>query len=277
MLMNESETLISVLDFYQSAGAYAVLDEQPQNRFAEEQQEAEQRQQESFFARDELVAPPALPLQTTRSSVKVLPEQAIRDAQDLAAASQTLEQLEKNMAGFEGCALRATARQLVFADGNPQARLMLVGEGPGADEDRIGRPFVGRAGQLLDKMLAAINFDRTQVYIANAIPWRPPGNRTPTAHELAVCRPFIKRQIELAAPDLLLCLGGPACQSLLQIKDGILKSRGRWFDYQAGDKTIKALSTLHPAYLLRQPLQKRLAWQDLLALKKAFTELGMAS
>jgi DNA polymerase len=147
---------------------------------------------------------------------------------------------------------------------------MLVGEAPGADEDRIGKPFMGRSGQLLDRMLAAIGLDRNAVYIANIVPWRPPGNRTPTPQEVAICKPFIERQIELANPDFLVCLGGPAAQNLLSIKDGILRTRGRWFSYATPDgRTIRTLATLHPAYLLRQPLQKRLGWRDFLALRRA--------
>ena len=149
---------------------------------------------------------------------------------------------------------------------------MLVGEAPGADEDRQGVPFVGRSGQLLDRMLAAIGLDRTAVYIANIIPWRPPGNRTPTPQEAAVCQPFIERQIELADPDILVCLGGPSAQSLLGLKDGITRSRGRWSEYDTGTRKIRAIATLHPAYLLRQPLQKRLAWRDLKAIRKALEE-----
>ena len=146
---------------------------------------------------------------------------------------------------------------------------MFVGEAPGGDEDRVGRPFVGRSGQLLDRMLAAIGLDRTQVYIANVVPWRPPGNRTPTPQEIAICKPFIERQIELADPDILVCLGGPSAQTLLGIRDGILKTRGGWFSYTTGRREIRAFATLHPAYLLRQPLQKRLAWRDFRALKRA--------
>jgi uracil-DNA glycosylase len=173
------------------------------------------------------------------------------------------------LAEFEGCGLRVTAKSLVFADGNPQGRVMFVGEAPGGEEDRIGKPFVGRSGQLLDRMLAAIGLDRTAVYIANVVPWRPPGNRTPTPQEIAICKPFIERQIELADPDILVCLGGPSAQTLFNVKDGILKRRGRWFTYQTGRREIRALATLHPAYLLRQPLQKRLAWRDFRALKRA--------
>jgi DNA polymerase len=180
----------------------------------------------------------------------------------------TLEDLRAALDAFEGCALKATATQLVFADGNPQARIMFVGEAPGRDEDIEGLPFVGRSGKLLDRMLAAIGLDRTSVYIANIIPWRPPGNRTPTPQESQICLPFIQRQIELADPDILVCLGGPSAQTLLGIRDGITKTRGRWFAYHTGKREIRAMPTFHPAFLLRSPLQKRLAWRDFLAIKK---------
>ncbi len=167
--------------------------------------------------------------------------------------------------------MRATATQLVFADGNPQARVMFVGEAPGYEEDRTGKPFVGRSGKLLDRMMAAIGLDRSKAYIANVVPWRPPGNRTPTPQETAICLPFIRRQIELADPDILVCLGQPATQTLLGTREGITRTRGRWFKYDTGTREIRAIATLHPAYLLRQPLQKRLAWRDFLAIKKALT------
>jgi DNA polymerase len=190
-------------------------------------------------------------------------------ARQAAKSAASLEELRAILDRFEGCALRTTATQLVFADGNPRARVMFVGEAPGRDEDLAGLPFVGRSGQLLDRMMAAIGLDRGSVYIANVVPWRPPGNRTPTPQESAICLPFTLRQIELADPDVLVCLGGPSAQTLLNISDGILKARGRWFTYQTGTREIRAIATLHPAYLLRQPLQKRLAWRDFLAIKKA--------
>ena len=188
--------------------------------------------------------------------------QAARDA-------ATLDDLRQMLTGFEGCALRNTATRLVFADGNPAAKLMFVGEAPGYEEDKQGLPFVGRSGQLLDKMLAAIGLDRRQVYIANIVPWRPPGNRTPTPQESQICLPFIRRQIELVDPDLLVCLGGPSMQTLLEVKDGIMRMRGKWMPYATGTRDIRALATLHPAYLLRNPLAKRLAWRDFLAIRKA--------
>ncbi|KAF0230363.1 MAG: DNA polymerase [Beijerinckiaceae bacterium] len=202
---------------------------------------------------------PAFPAHTA-------PEDAIMAARTLAKSAPDLETLEKLLAGFEGCALKSTASRLVFADGAPGAKLMIIGEAPGRDEDETGKPFVGRAGQLLDKMLHAIGLDRSSVYIANIVPWRPPGNRTPTPQEIAICLPFIHRQIELSAPDVLVTMGAPATQNLLHQKDGILRLRGRWFDYDAGNRKIPALATLHPAYLLRQPGQKSLAWRDLRAL-----------
>jgi DNA polymerase len=192
-------------------------------------------------------------------------------AREAAKSAQTLEELRALLERFDGCALRATATQLVFADGNPQGRVMFVGEAPGYEEDVSGKPFVGRSGKLLDLMMAAVGLDRTSAYIANVVPWRPPGNRTPTPQETAICLPFIRRQIELADPDILVCLGGPAMQTLLSIKDGITRSRGRWFPYDTGTREIKALATFHPAFLLRSPLQKRYAWRDFLALKKALT------
>jgi DNA polymerase len=197
------------------------------------------------------------------------PEETIRAAREAAAAATTLAELRAALEAFDGCGLKKTATQLVFADGNPEARVMLVGEAPGRDEDLQGVPFVGRSGQLLDRMLAAINLDRTSVYIANVVPWRPPGNRTPTPQETATCRPFIARQIELADPDFLICLGAPSAAELLNNSQGILKFRGQWREFDTGTRTIRAMATLHPAYLLRQPLQKRLAWRDLLALRQA--------
>jgi DNA polymerase len=193
-------------------------------------------------------------------------------AREAARTAASLDELRDILGRFEGCALKTMAKQLVFADGNPQARLMFVGEAPGRDEDIEGLPFVGRSGKLLDRMLAAIGLDRRQAYIANIIPWRPPGNRTPTPQESAICLPFIQRQIELADPDVLVCLGGPSMQTLLGVKDGIMKTRGRWFAYHTGKRDIRALATLHPAYLLRQPLAKRQVWRDFLAIKKALAE-----
>jgi uracil-DNA glycosylase len=195
-------------------------------------------------------------------------------ARALAATATDLETLRSLMADFDGCALKRTATQLVFADGVPGSPVMFVGEAPGGDEDRIGRPFVGRAGQLLDRMLNAVGLDRRQVYIANVVPWRPPGNRTPTLQETQTCLPFITRQIELADPELLVSLGLPSAQTLLGVKTGITRARGSWFTYpRENGRTIPALAMFHPAYLLRSPSQKRLAWADMRALASALENL----
>jgi uracil-DNA glycosylase len=203
-------------------------------------------------------------------ALPVAPLEAAESARALAASAQTLEELRSVLEAFNGCPLKATATRLVFADGNPQGGLMLIGEAPGADEDRQGKPFVGKAGRLLDKMLAAIGLDRTHVYIANIVPWRPPGNRTPTPQETAICLPFIQRQIELAAPRLLVTIGNPSTQTLLGVKEGIMRTRGRWAACSIAGRSIPTMPTLHPAYLLREPRHKRLAWRDLQAIKKAF-------
>ena len=177
--------------------------------------------------------------------------------------------LRAALAAFDGCGLKETASNLVFADGNPDADLMLIGEAPGADEDRRGPPFVGVSGQLLDHMLASIGRDRGSCYITNMLPWRPPGNRQPTAAELAACLPFLRRHIQLAAPRVLVFVGGTSAKTLLARSEGIMRLRGRWYDYAPGGERapIPALAIFHPAYLLRSPAQKALAWRDLLTLK----------
>jgi DNA polymerase len=265
--------LLALLDFYVEAGVDLALDEEPRDRLAEAAPAIESRQERHLERPSPRLDSPAsgqpLPQRAVAKAPSVSPEDAAQTAREQAKHAQSLAELEALLAGFEGCGLRVTAKNLVFADGNPQGRVMFVGEAPGGDEDRIGRPFVGRSGQLLDRMLAAIGLDRDKVYIANVVPWRPPGNRTPTPQEVAICKPFIEKQIELADPDILVCLGGPSAQTLLNIRDGVLKTRGRWFSYQTGRREIRAFATLHPAYLLRQPLQKRLAWRDFRALKRA--------
>ena len=200
--------------------------------------------------------------------VAVPDEGQIALARQRAATAATLEELRQQMAEFDGCNLKFTAKNLVFADGNPEASIMLVGEAPGRDEDLEGLPFVGRSGQLLDRMLAAIGLDRQSVYIANVIPWRPPGNRTPTPQETEICRPFIERQIELANPKVLVTLGGPSAKLLLNATEGVLRLRGNWKTHVTASGTkIPAMPTLHPAYLLRNPAHKKLAWRDFLEVK----------
>lgn len=269
--------LIAILDFHTEAGVDIALDEKPHDRFTEA--DAPEPASRPRKAAPRQAAPQAIPLAPPPSpppsratygrAASAEPEAAAGDARAQARDAKSLEELEAILAGFESCPLRFTAKNLVFGDGNPQARVMFLGEAPGADEDRIGKPFMGRSGQLLDKMMAAIGLDRTSAYIANVVPWRPPGNRNPTPQEVAMCRPFVERQIELVDPDLIVCLGAPATQTLTGTKDGILKTRGRFFTYALPSRETRLLATLHPAFLLRQPLQKRLAWRDFRALRAA--------
>jgi uracil-DNA glycosylase len=203
--------------------------------------------------------------------------QAVISAREAAAGARDLDELRAVLAAFDGCPLKATATNLVFADGVPGAPVMIVGEAPGADEDRQGKPFVGVSGQLLDKMLGFVGLDRqTNVYIANVIPWRPPANRPPTQAEIAACEPFIRRQIELARPKLLLFVGNISTKTLLGTTEGIIKMRGKWRDYSSPGlaEPVPVLPTFHPAYLLRSPAQKRESWRDLLALRAKLRILG---
>jgi uracil-DNA glycosylase len=261
-----------LIAFYRDAGVDSLVGEEPVDRFADEVApvppvparpsspplagKGQASDATGIAAPSIAAAPPS-------------PEAAVMAARAAAKSAASLEALRALLDTFEGCMLRATATRLVFADGNPKGRVMFVGEAPGRDEDIAGIPFVGRSGKLLDLMMQAVGLDRTHVYIANIVPWRPPGNRTPTPQESAICLPFIHRQIELADPDILVCLGQPSTQTLLGTREGITRTRGRWFKFDTGSREIRALATYHPAFLLRSPLQKRLAWRDFLALKKA--------
>jgi DNA polymerase len=201
----------------------------------------------------------------TGSSSTGSAQKSMPDSPDLAAIT-SLADLKAALLAFEGCALKHTASNLVFADGNLGARLMIIGEAPGRDEDMVGLPFVGASGQLLDKMLASIGLNRAHVYIANLLPWRPPGNRTPTVEETAMMLPWLRRHVQLANPDYVLILGGSAAKAVLGTKDGILKIRGHWQDVDFGDAMVRpTLASLHPAYLLRSPAQKRLSFADMLS------------
>lgn len=294
------EALEALMLFYRDAGVDCVLEDDPVDRFAEtitvQKRAAEQRdsrrQQADAPAREPRSLPPRdgaprdtpsrdgatpaarLTMQTPQMTVP--DEAAFADARAIAASAATIAELKAALEGYAGCNLRHSARTTVFSDGNPEARVMVVGEAPGRDEDLQGLPFVGRAGQLLDRMLAAIGLDRTTTYITNVIPWRPPGNRTPTQHEIELCKPFVERQIALIKPDILLFMGNVAVKTLLDTDRGILSIRGTFMDYRQGDLVIPAMPTLHPAYLLRSPAQKRHAWADLLALSARYEAMQRA-
>jgi uracil-DNA glycosylase family 4 len=272
MTPDPAPTVQQLLAFYLEAGVDCALTETPVNRLSDP----------DIIAARPSEAPPPSPVRTipaapaaivpARGEAVVAPEAAIISAREAARTAPTLQALRALLENFDGCALKQTATRLVFADGNPQARVMFVGEAPGREEDIEGLPFVGRSGKLLDRMIAAIGLDRSKAYIANVIPWRPPGNRTPTPQETQICLPFIQRQIELVNPDVLVTLGNPSTQTLLSTREGIMKTRGRWFNYNTGTRAIRALATFHPAYLLRSPSYKRMAWQDLRAIAKALEQ-----
>jgi len=261
--------LADLIRFYAEAGVDEALDDAPADRFAE-----------AASAQDPRTPPQrqAAPSPPPRSApaLSVPDEAQAAKARELARQARTLEELRDILDGFDGCNLKFTAKQTVFSDGNPRAPLMLVGEAPGRDEDIKGKPFVGRSGQLLDRMLAAIGIERASgAYIANVIPWRPPGNRTPTPLETEICRPFIERQIELVNPRVLVTLGGPSAKVVLNATDGVLKLRGKWQAHTtASGVEIPAMPTLHPAYLLRNPAHKKLAWRDFLEIRAKLDALG---
>ncbi len=272
----------ALLEWQQLAGADEVLGAEPVDRFAGQRaprlNKAAPHPEPAVAAgpASAPAAPPQPPLRPhSRPPGAAMPvDEAVLAARYTVRDCATIEALQAALAEYEGCPLKATAKNLVFADGNPQARVMFLGEAPGRDEDLQGVPFVGRAGKLLDRMLAAIGLDRTSVYISNMVFWRPPGNRNPTPAELAVCRPFTERQIELVNPDILVLLGGVAAKELLKTSQGIMRLRGRWLTYEHESTRIRTLPTFHPAFLLRQPAQKRLAWRDLLEIRQALAAEG---
>ncbi len=258
----------SVLAFYAMSGVTTAILDEPRNRF--EEPHHVQAARIIHEKKGGELNPPSNSQIIINTSLAT--DEAAILAHSRAAQAQTLAELRSAVERFEGCSLSKTAKNLVFSDGNPSASIMLIGEAPGADEDRQGVPFVGKSGQLLDKMIAAIGLDRTSVYISNIIPWRPPGNRPPSTQEIAICKPFIERQIALIKPKLIVCLGGISAQTLMDTSDGILKIRGQWRSITIEGCDIQTLATLHPAYLLRQPLQKRFAWRDLKSVAQKLRE-----
>jgi uracil-DNA glycosylase len=267
-----NNALLEALRWQVEAGADEAIEAQPVDRYREAAEPPRP-----------IAAPP--PSKAAPAAVRPSPGPAALEgpipttaatlsARGLAGAARSVTELAEALAAFDGCPLKQTATNLVFADGNPTARVMIIGEAPGADEDRAGKPFVGVSGQLLDRMLAWIGLDRNKAYITNVLFWRPPGNRQPTPAEISACLPFVERHIELVSPEMLLLVGGASAKTLLARNEGITKLRGRWFQYESAgmSRPIPALPTYHPAFLLRQPAQKREAWRDLLALQQRLTE-----
>jgi uracil-DNA glycosylase len=248
MTQGNAKAIVDVLAWYEAMGVDAAVADEPFNAFA--------------------AAVPPKPSAHARVAPRPAAQPGASSAR-LPGEAATLAELEAIVAAFDGCALKRTAKSLCFKRGSDEARIMLIGEAPGRDEDLQGRPFVGRAGQLLDRMLAAIGLDEADVHITNTVYWRPPGNRTPSPEEIQACAPFLARQIELVSPQMLVLLGGAAAKTLLGVSEGIMRLRGRWLSYSCAIGEVPALATLHPAFLLRKPEQKRFAWRDLLLLKAA--------
>ncbi len=273
MTLDESSpnlTPAQLLRWYLDAGVDETIGEQPLDRYALA------RLAPAKPTAPNLPAAPPRPIASAPNAIGLVAqtpsgkETPTAGAAMLAAESQTLDSLKAAMEAYDGCALKRTCQRLVFADGNPQASVMLIGEAPGADEDRLGLPFVGVSGKLLDRMLASIGLDRSAVYITNVVPWRPPGNRKPEPTAVELCLPFIARQIELVAPRILVFLGGAPATALLGRHDAISRLRGRWYDYASAGlpRPVVAMPTYHPAYLLRTPHHKREAWSDFLSIRK---------
>lgn len=271
-----------VLRFYLDVGVDETIGAEPVDRYALSKIAAKSQKppvqpafQAANPARDAVrgqAARPAQPSDTgpgRAATIPVRPSKERVSAAQAAQAANTLEDLKAAVQAFEGCALKSTAKNMVFADGNPKGRLMVIGEAPGNDEDRQGLPFVGVSGKLLDLMLESIGYTRENAYITNVVPWRPPGNRTPTPEEVGMCLPFLMRHIELVKPEVILTVGGLSANTLLNRTEGITKLRGRWDELTLPglEAPVPIVATFHPAYLLRSPQQKRFAWRDLLAVK----------
>jgi DNA polymerase len=247
--------MLAALDWYRAAGVELAVGEAPVDRFAASQ-----------VAPRPKPAPAAAAVSAPATIVTL--ETDLSQAHALAAAAQTLDALKAALQAYDGCPLKLRATQIAFSDGNSEADIMLVGEAPGAEEDRLGKPFVGKAGQLLDRMLASIGLDRSKVYIANMVPWRPPGNREPSPQEILSCQPFLFRQIELVAPRILLTVGGASTKALFDTNQNILRLRGQWRELSVNGHSMQAMPILHPGYLLKQPSAKQQAWRDMLSLKQ---------
>src|SRR6476659_725624 len=257
MATKQEKAARALLDWYRAMGVDEVIGEEPVNCFAERPASI-------------TVQTPASSRGEAESPRRIAPKTAsTHSAREIGAEVSTLAELGALVAKFDGCSLKRTAKSLCFARGSASAHVMLIGEAPGRDEDLQGKPFVGRAGQLLDRMLASIGLFEEHVYITNTVYWRPPGNRTPTPEEIEACAPFLARQIELLSPSVLVLLGGAAAKTILNTSEGIMRLRGKWLTYPSAGRDLPALATLHPAYLLRNPAAKRYAWRDLLLLKAA--------
>lgn len=277
VLENDLKSLVSALEWQVAMGADEAMVDAPVDRYALVAEKLAARAQPPRPAPFH-PAPATRPVGPRRAPDERAPlgtAEATSLSRSVADACDSLDALRQALENFEGCGLRETASNLVFGDGNPDADIMVIGEAPGADEDRQGVPFVGVSGQLLDRMLGHIGLTRERFYITNTVYWRPPGNRKPNDGEFAVCRPFVEKHIQLVAPKLILLVGDKAVRGLAGATSGITRSRGQWYEVSVGSVGYPALASFHPAYLLRTPSAKRLAWRDLLAFQRRMGELGL--
>ena len=291
-----------LLEYYVAAGVDCALEDEPQDRFAESAKALAEGLAKRSKSATIPVAPsidgkiigdggpsnhtspvaasrgfdeaPARPVQRVE---KVPVEEIVAAAQALAKNARTLEELQAALSSFDGCNLKRLAKNTVFGDGNPKAKIMVVGEAPGRDDEYYGLPFSGPSGQFLNQMLGSIGLDRTSVYFAHIVPWRPPGELRPTANVTKMCRPFVERQIELVDPDILVLVGEAATKTLTGQSENIVQLRGRWTTYKCNDRDMLTMPIFHPEYLLKAPAQKRLAWQDLLTIKRKLNEVSSVS
>ncbi len=264
-LMPSAPDSLSALAWLVEAGADEAMGDVPADRFAVR----------APVQAPKAAAPTIAKAPATQKPAALIETDSIGTAIALARGTNSLAELKAALEGFDGCVLKKSATNTVFADGNPAHRIMFIGEAPGRDEDKQSLPFVGRAGKLLDKMMAAIHLDRTTAYITNVINWRPPENRDPSPEEAAMCLPFLRRHIELVNPGVMILLGAVAVRHVMGRSDGIMKTRGKWLDYSVNGHLVPVMPTLHPAYLLRQPAHKKLAWRDLQMIEQKILSLHL--
>ena len=265
--MKEKLSMVDVLRWYLDSGVEETTCDMPQNRFKKPVLE------EVIVAQNSIAKKASGVIQPFSAEAETL----LHDACEIAAAANSIKELNNALLNYGGCPLKKTATNLVFGYGTPKAKIVLIGEGPGAEEDRSGQPFVGPSGQLLDKMLASIGLDWDKVFLSNVVFWRPPGNRTPTPQEINLCMPFVERLMELIGPEILVVLGGSAAKSMLAETAGVSRLRGKWYNYSTPNlsRPVQATVMFPPGYLLNSPVHKREAWQDLLMIRNKLESLSL--
>jgi uracil-DNA glycosylase family 4 len=270
-----------ILNWYMEMGVDECIADESTDRYAFSEAQMEKRKAAIANPPPASMSAPVISQKTAAPAPKVpATDEMVQDAVQRAQKSKTMDELEAAVSGFEGCVLKQTALNTVFCDGNPKAKVMILGDAPATAEDREGKPFAGLAGQLLDKMLFASGLskemgDRSDVFLSNILYWRPPGNRAPTPSEIALCLPFVERQIELVDPSMIILFGETAAKAILGRHESLSKLQGRWFEHSTPGLSHPVAATVvyHPDYLLKSPVQKRKAWRDLLAISERLKNL----